>query len=162
MRVREATAADTEQVVTLLRRSIIELCTVDHQNDEAVLTDWLANKSPDGFSTWLRNDDLIKLVATSASTIAGFGMASAKGEVMLNYVSPDFRFRGVSSVILENLESTLRSLGLNEATLSSTETAHSIYLARGWADCGPPQEEDGMRNFPMAKNLSDRSLKSRP
>jgi len=40
---RPALPADADAAVTVLRRSIIELCVIDHQHDAATLATWLAN-----------------------------------------------------------------------------------------------------------------------
>jgi len=32
-----------------MRRSIAELCVADHRNDEAILSRWLGNKTPEVF-----------------------------------------------------------------------------------------------------------------
>jgi hypothetical protein len=37
MEIRDATANDTDQIVTCLRRSIAELCAEDHRNDPGIL-----------------------------------------------------------------------------------------------------------------------------
>ena len=45
--IRAASLEDADTVSAVLRRSITELCVADHENDEAVLADWLADKSPE-------------------------------------------------------------------------------------------------------------------
>ena len=51
------------------------------------------------------------------------------GEITLNYVSPEARFRGVSRALMEHLEAQARQLGLDRCTLNSTETARKFYLS---------------------------------
>lgn len=153
MLIRPALPEDSELVVTLLHRSIIELCEIDHKSDPAALNSWLRNKTSAGYSGWLTNDQLIKFVVERAEAIVGFGMATTEGEILLNYVSPDFRFIGVSSLILKNIEQTLIDIGIKEAKLWSTETAHAFYQSKGWIDLGKPEFENGMTSYPMSKSL---------
>ena len=156
MQTRTAKLEDAEPVVALLRRSIIELCVADHKSDPGALESWLRNKTIEGYHTWLANDHLMAFVVEHDGAIAGFGMATTESEVLLNYVSPEFRFRGVSKLILVKIEQSLKDLGVEEAILWSTETAHAFYRSRGWMDRGVPEIENGMRSYPMSKILSFR------
>ena len=58
------------------------------------------------------------------------------GEITLNYVSPDARFRGVGKAMMAALEREARELGLAECFLTSTDTAHAFYLTLGYRDDG--------------------------
>jgi hypothetical protein len=51
--VRQATLADTERALLVVRQSITQLCVADHRNDAATLERWLANKTPEQFARWL-------------------------------------------------------------------------------------------------------------
>ena len=81
-------------------------------------------------------------------------MASLQGEIMLNYVAPQARFRGISTALLNQAESYLCASGVRQLTLWSTRTAHRFYKSRGWQDAGDPINEDGMTTFPMTKSGS--------
>lgn len=153
MQTRTAKIEDAKPVVALLRRSIIELCVTDHKSDPEALESWLRNKTIESYHTWLANDHLMAFVVENDGAIAGFGMATTESEVLLNYVSPEFRFRGVSKLILAKIEQSLKDLGVEEAVLWSTETAHAFYRSRGWIDRGVPEIENGMRSYPMSKSL---------
>ena len=48
--VRKAEPRDAEAAAVVLRRSITELCTLDHDGDADTLAKWLANKTPGGLS----------------------------------------------------------------------------------------------------------------
>jgi GNAT superfamily N-acetyltransferase len=52
------------------------------------------------------------------------------GEIVLNYVSPGARFRGVSSALLEALERRAMAWGHQKCTLQSTETARRFYIPK--------------------------------
>ena len=158
MRIRRARLEDGADAMQVLRASITQLCVDDHHNRAALLTPWLANKTAETFQIWLENPERILLVAEQDGSIAGIGMASTEGEIMLNYVAPNKRFNGVSSHLLDALEQSLSELGQMDLHLMSTQTAHAFYQSRGWSDSGPPIEDAGMFSFPMQKSISlDRS-----
>ena len=57
------------------------------------------------------------------------GAVTDTGEITLNYVSPDARFRGVSKTLLGALEVRAADRGNAQCTLASTETARRFYLS---------------------------------
>ncbi|QCI66502.1 GNAT family N-acetyltransferase [Phreatobacter stygius] len=155
MRIRRATEADAAAAAEVLRRSIAELCRADHQDDPVVLTGWLANKTPETVAAWIADPDSVVMVAVDDDgAIAGVGSAAASGEITLNYVSPTFRFRGVSKAMVAELERHLASLGCHRAKLTSTITAHRFYLCAGYRDDGPPKPWRGGNIHPMVKRLA--------
>jgi GNAT superfamily N-acetyltransferase len=80
------------------------------------------------------------------------------GEILLNYVSPDARFRGASSALLAGLEARAAGRGARQCTLISTETARRFYRARGYEEIGAPVRKFGIDSgFPMAKVLARRA-----
>lgn len=137
-----------------MRRSIVELCGADHHGDPALIGAWLDNKRPEIFAAWMRRTDASYLVASERGAIAAVGAAADGGEILLNYVSPDARFRGASSALLAALEARAVGRGAQRCTLISTETARRFYLARGYEAIGAPIRKFGMDfGFPMAKAL---------
>jgi hypothetical protein len=82
MRVRDACEQDADKACAVIRRLIVELCTLDHQGDAATLERWLANKTPANVSTWIARHRV--LVAADGGTILGVAAMSASGEVLLN------------------------------------------------------------------------------
>ena len=138
-----------------MRRSIVELCGADHNGDPALLAAWLDNKTPEVFAAWMRRTDASYLVATERGAIAAVGAVTDGGEILLNYVSPDARFRGASSALLAALEARAAGRGARQCTLISTETARRFYRARGFEETGAPVRKFGMDSgFPMAKALA--------
>lgn len=55
--VRRAELKDAEAAVEVVRRSIEELCAIDHRNNATTLTNWLTNKTPENFCSWISNPD---------------------------------------------------------------------------------------------------------
>jgi GNAT superfamily N-acetyltransferase len=153
MEIRRAVAEDAPAACTVMRRSITELCGADHRNDAAVLTSWLRNKTPENFMAWMARPDNSVLVAVEDGRILAVGAVTDAGEITLNYVSPDARFRGVSRALLRALEARAAERGNVRCKLSSTETARRFYHASGYVDDGPPANKFGTRGYPMSKLL---------
>jgi GNAT superfamily N-acetyltransferase len=153
MKIRDAVPEDAPAACGVMRRSIAELCSADHHNDPAILGRWLSNKTPEIFRSWIRPDNVL-LVAVEDCHILAVGCVNDAGEITLNYVSPDARFRGVSSALLEALELRAMARGYQRCTLESTETARRFYLARGYSEDGPADGKFGMTSgYPMTKPL---------
>jgi GNAT superfamily N-acetyltransferase len=157
--IRDATADDADAACEVMRRSIVELCVADHGSDPKILASWLANKQPQVFRSWLARGGQSYLLAVAAGRIAGVGAVTDGGEITLNYVSPDFRFRGVSRSLLAELERRAAERGCDCCTLLSTTTARRFYLARGYTETGSPQGSFGTQSgFPMRKEIGRREI----
>ena len=151
----DAVPEDAAVACQVMRRSIAELCTADHGNDPAILERWLRNKTPEIFRSWIRPGNTL-LVAVENDGILGVGCVTDAGEITLNYVSPDARFRGVSRALLTALEERARSQGHARCMLQSTETARRFYLERGYSEDGPAQHHFGTTSgYPMSKQLAN-------
>jgi GNAT superfamily N-acetyltransferase len=112
MEVRPARHDDASAICTVLRRSIKALCVADHRNDPKTLDAWLANKTPETIENWVANHpDRLLVAVDETDTILGVGCVNGSGEILLNYVSPDARFRGVSKAIIAALETITREDG---------------------------------------------------
>jgi GNAT superfamily N-acetyltransferase len=153
MMIRDAVSEDAPAACETMRRSIAELCTADHNDDPEILRRWLSNKTPEIFRTWIKPENSL-LVAIEDSDVLAVGCVTDAGEITLNYVSPDARFRGVSSALLGALESRAMGRGNTQCTLESTETARRFYLARGYSENGPAGAKFGTAGgYPMTKRL---------
>ena len=138
MEIRSAVLADAAEACAVLRRSILELCFPDHGNDQALLARWLSNKTPEKVASWIAQPDHSLLVAVEDDAILAVGGVTDTGEITLNYVSPDARFRGVSKILVRALEIRAAERGNVQCTLASTETARRFYLSAGYSETGPP------------------------
>jgi GNAT superfamily N-acetyltransferase len=151
MEIRDATPDDGPAACDVMRRSIAELCVADHGNDPAILGRWLSNKTPETFRAWIRPGNSVMVVVEDGSILA-VGCVTDSGEITLNYVSPDARFRGVSTTLLGALERRAIEFGNRECHLESTETARRFYLARGCTEKGPAGGKFGtVSAYPMSK-----------
>jgi GNAT superfamily N-acetyltransferase len=155
LEVRAAIPEDAPAACKVMRRSLTELCVADHRNDEAILKRWLGNKTPEVFVSWIRQPDNSLLVAVEGGNILAVGSVTDAGQITLNYVSPDARFRGVSRALLGALESRAAERGNTRCTLTSTETARRFYRANGYVEDGLPVGNFGTSSgYPMSKLLA--------
>jgi N-acetylglutamate synthase-like GNAT family acetyltransferase len=130
--VREATTDDAAEACAVIRRSIVELCHLDHRGDEAFLTKWLSNKTAENVGRWISQRRHF-FVAEDGGKILGAAAMLDSGKIILNYVSPDARFRGVSKALMWALEDRASALGIAECRVESTQTALRFYQALGYA-----------------------------
>ncbi|MBO0756659.1 MAG: GNAT family N-acetyltransferase [Bradyrhizobiaceae bacterium] len=154
MEIRHAREEDAAAACRVIRRSITELCIIDHRNDPAILTSWLSNKTPEIFASWIKQLSNSVLVAIDDRIILGVGSVTDAGEINLNYVSPDARFRGVSRQLLGALEARTLERGNMRCTLTSTQTARRFYRDRGYLEDEVPIEKFGISGYPMWKSLT--------
>lgn len=112
-------------------------------------------KTPEIFVSWIAQPGNSVLVAVEDGNIVAVGAVSDTGNITLNYVSPDARFRGVSRGLLGALEARAVERGNTRCTLTSTATARRFYLANGYAEQGPPAVIFGTRcGYPMSRVLA--------
>ena len=158
MEIRDATPEDADAACDVLRRSISQLCAADHGNDPAILGRWLSNKKPEIVAAWTKQPGNSVLVAVEGNVVLAMGSVTDAGEIMLNYVAPDSRFRGVSRALQGALEARAAERGNTSCTVTSTETAHRFYQSDGYSDDGGAVGKFGTSSgYPMSKRLPDRS-----
>lgn len=134
--VRKAEPRDTQAAVEVLRRSITELCTLDHHGDAATLAQWLANKTTRDFLSWLAAEDNFCVVAEANDQIMGVGLLHRGGEVRLCYLAPGAQGQGLGKAILGALEEKAREWGLRKLHLESTVSARPFYERVGYRSAG--------------------------
>jgi GNAT superfamily N-acetyltransferase len=154
MEIRRARISEAEAICDIHRRSIIELCEADHHGDPAILEAWLASKTPENYKLWIERPENNLLVAVEGDTILAVACVTNAGDITVNYVSPDARFRGVSKAMLAAMEETARERGAETCTLVSTQTARQFYLDAGYIERGPPERRFGADSaYPMMKRV---------
>lgn len=142
------------QICSVLRRSITELCVADHRYDPEILQPWLGNKTEDNLRDWILREGQIFIVPLIDDTIAGVGAVSATEGILLNYVSPDYQYLGVSKAIMEALEMWLLEHGQSFSRLHSTATARGFYEKIGYVANGEREtRKTGLVSFPLIKQL---------
>jgi GNAT superfamily N-acetyltransferase len=156
MQVRPAQIADAERAIGLVRRSIQELCELDHKSDPATLSMWLGNKTADNMRRWIAAHTV--LVAVEGDRMTGVAAVRADGEVFLNFVAPEARFQGVSKSLMQAIEVWASGCGLKWLTLESSTTALRFYLSTGWTMTEPPQPGFGV----TTKNPMRKPVRAQP
>lgn len=133
LKIRGGEAKDAGRAMDVIRRSIVELCEADHQNDAKEITEWLLNKTEDNWMKWVSNPRGVVFVAEQESQLVGVGMVDAEGMILLNYVHPDARYKGVSKALLAAMEIHALDRGLGRCALQSTHTALGFYQRCGYS-----------------------------
>ena len=130
--LRLAQPADAEPACALVRRSIVELCKLDHGGDPLTLEGWLCNKTPQNMEYWITTPGTTCFIAEVGGAMAGVGVVMDHGEVLLAYVAPEFRFRGVTKTLLARMEVHARAQHADRMSLTTTDTAYPFFLAQGY------------------------------
>jgi GNAT superfamily N-acetyltransferase len=152
---RPARPDEAIEACTVLRRSITELCQADHRDNPALLAAWLANKTPDNVAAWIEANPTGFVVGVGPDGIVGVGSVTATGDILLNYVAPWARFRGVSKALLAAMEQRAARGGATECSLTSSTTAHDFYRRYGYQATGPAVPSfGGMLSFPMRRQIA--------
>jgi GNAT superfamily N-acetyltransferase len=118
-----------------------------------VLAAWLETKTPETVERWIANPANRNFVAVAGDEVLAAGCVTVAGEVVLNYVSPDARFRGASRALLAAMEACVRELGLSEVRLSSTATALRFYRDAGYVENGAAGVKHGVPCHPLRKGV---------
>ena len=134
--VRPAQPHDAAAAVDVLRRSITELCSADHQNDAAALAEWLANKTTQNFLVWLENKNNFCVVAEEFDCLLGIGMLGRSGRIHLLYLRPGAQRRGIGKAIYLAMEQQARIWGLQNLFMESTAAACAFYERMGFTRAG--------------------------
>ncbi|MDJ0973179.1 MAG: GNAT family N-acetyltransferase [Planctomycetota bacterium] len=155
---RAATHDDAPAGVRVLRRSITELCTADHQNDAETIETWLSNKTEDRFAAWVDRPDAYLVVAEADAEVVGVGMLGTDGQVRLCYVLPGYQGRGVGRALMDALETQARAWGVTRLTLESSLGARAFYRRAGYVPCGDARTGFGVTAcHPFEKRLDGAS-----
>lgn len=157
LEIRRATVFDVFAMSRVLASSIRGLCAADHGNDPVQIDTWLENKTPEQIRLWFRGPEEYWLAEQSGQAAAVGAIlltGQAQGRITLNHVDPAFRFQRVSSRMLSHLEGRLLDAGADTGLVTSTATARSFYLSRGWQPDGAPRQDRWIKGHPLCKQLS--------
>jgi GNAT superfamily N-acetyltransferase len=158
--VRQAVPEDADAAVTVLRRSITELCIADHRGDAETIAGWLANKTPQNFVAWLRDGDNFCVVAEANDRLSGVGLLHRSGELRLCYLSPGAQGQGTGKAIYVALEEKARAWGLKKLNLESTVAACPFYESLGFRSAGAATPGFGLSHcHPYEKPLQSHRWK---
>jgi GNAT superfamily N-acetyltransferase len=139
-----AESADADKMAVLLRRSIVELCDLDHCSDAEKFQPWLTNKTAENVQRWIAGPGRVFCATDQDRRLVGVGMGAPNGEVLLNYVLPEARFLGVSKALMSAIENYFCEVGVAISTLKSTGTAEKLYRSIGYQETGEVEVRRGM------------------
>jgi len=154
LQIRRARPTEAGDIAALVRASITELCVDDHGGNRAKIDSWLENKTKAHLDDWLTRPEMAIYVMNAGGDLAAAGCHNERGIVLMNYIAPAHRFRGISSAMLIHLEDGMRSQGICEPRLVSTATARRFYETRGWQAYGEVIPCMGVTGQPMRKRLA--------
>ncbi|MDH1975665.1 GNAT family N-acetyltransferase [Aliarcobacter butzleri] len=134
--IRKAKVSDAQQICNVLRRSIIELCELDHQKNQKELDEWLANKTIQNCEAWINNKKINFFVAENDGKIVGVSSINHNGFLELCYILPEAKGLGFGGELLKVAEDSVLDLGIQVFTLESTLTAKGFYQHFGYIQTG--------------------------
>jgi GNAT superfamily N-acetyltransferase len=134
--IRTATLEDASAACGVLRRSILECCVQDHQNNSDILDTWLGNKTPQNVSAWVASPANYTLVAELDGELVGVALVTQAGKLSLCYVLPEAQRGGIGKALLEGAEAKAREWGIGTLTLKSTAGARDFYARNGYTNAG--------------------------
>ena len=153
--VRAVTEEDLPAACDVMRKSIRALCAKDHNNDEAILSAWLKDKTVDALRPHVTSETNLSVVVLRGGIISGLGLITRNGELCLCYVAPEATGLGCGAAILDALERQATSWGLKRIFLTSTVTARGFYEHHGYVPCGKSVVAFGMQEAqPMEKAIA--------
>ena len=130
------------EIIILLKRSIVELCGPDYGNDKKIIDEWIESK------------DTYSVTALVDNNIVGFGLSNISGEILLLYVLPEFNRKGIGKSMYLCIENQLLKNNVTKVIAYSTITAKPFYLEMGFNQFGSPikvGKYDG--EFPLEKSI---------
>ena len=128
-----ANQSQAEQILDVLKRSIIQLCTKDHNGSEEILKQWLSNKTTENCLNWIADNNTVVLVALSSDKVVGVGKIDISGYLHHCYVDPEHICQGYGAALLTALEDQARVWNLDGIKLESTLTARNFYESKGYS-----------------------------
>lgn len=92
-------------------------------------------------------------VAKAEGRIAGVIGCRDHTHINLLFVQKEFQRNGIAKALHENVLKQCKEAGMTRITVNSSPYAHEVYRKLGYVDDKPMQEVDGIRFYPMHRNL---------
>ena len=139
----------------VLNRTILEVCAPDYNNDAKIIEEWLSNKTVQNVTSWIESTKLFSVVCIGNNgNVVGFGLTTLDGEILLNYVLPEFLFQGIGKKMLALMEKKIISTGIHEIIVVSSITAKPFYERNGYVKNGEPIRVGNIQgDFPLIKQV---------
>lgn len=153
LQIRPARFSDAPSACKALRRSIEECCAQDHRHNEAVLSAWLGNKTPETVAAWFLSPANFSVVAVHEGEVSGVAILTRGGKIALCYVTPEARFTGVGKALLQAMEERAKEWGLTTLQVVSTTTAADFYRRNGYVQGASTTTPFGVIAFSFSKRI---------
>ncbi|MEG4586934.1 GNAT family N-acetyltransferase [Microcoleus sp. MOSTC5] len=153
MRVRTYFIGDTQQIVKLFYDTVHEVNIRDYT--KAQVDAWAP--ADIDIESWTKSlSSKFTFVAEEGDKIAGFGELEASGHIDRFYCHQDFQRQGVGRLILKQIESKAKDLGINKLFTEASITARPFFESQGFMVITKQEvERRGQKfiNFAMEKNI---------
>ncbi|WP_017395667.1 GNAT family N-acetyltransferase [Acinetobacter haemolyticus] len=146
---------DSKAILNVIKQSI-ESCSLDHDNNQNVIDEWLSNKTEENIINWINNS--YSYVYKKDNKIVGFILMSKGGVILLNYVLPDYQGDGIGSAMVDFIISLSSSYQIDKIKLESTLTARKFYESKEFVILEETYEHEKLIGFKMERRLSENSI----
>ncbi|QER40942.1 GNAT family N-acetyltransferase [Acinetobacter suaedae] len=146
---------DSKEILNVIKQSI-ESCSLDHDNNQNVIDEWLSNKTEENIINWINNS--YSYVYKKDNKIVGFILMSKGGVILLNYVLPDYQGDGIGSAMVDFIISLSSSYQIDKIKLESTLTARKFYESKEFVILEETYEHEKLIGFKMERRLSENSI----
>ena len=127
--VREANTSDLDQIRRLFYETITTVNVRDYDPDQIRV--WSASSS--NVDRWKNKLEVqFFLVACIANMVVGFGSLTDEGYLDFMFVHKDHQGQGIASVLLTELETRARRIGLGKIYADVSITARPFFAKRGF------------------------------
>jgi putative acetyltransferase len=153
--ISRAKVEDAEQICSVIRRSICEICVKDYP-EQRMIDEWCKNKTPENITLWLKDPENYFIVSFDAShKMEGVGLyRESLATILLLYVLPESLGKGVGGALLRALEERAAALSHTRIELESTITSEKFYERHGYKCSGDALMSFGLVEArPMSKIL---------
>lgn len=146
---------DSKAILNVIKQSI-ESCSLDHDNNQNVIDEWLSNKTEENIINWINNS--YSYVYKKDNKIVGFILMSKGGVILLNYVLPDYQGDGIGSAMVDFVISLSSSYQIDKIKLESTLTARKFYESKEFVILEETYEHEKLIGFKMERRLGENSI----
>ena len=154
VQVIKANPSHAERACQLVIHSIREACKKDHRDDDKTISEWISNKTIDNFHQWIKSENSYSYVAiNSKNEVIGFSLMSKTGKILLNYINPEYLYKGVGKALLLKMEEDAKRRDISVLSTDSTLTALSFYERNGFL-ITDVQKCNKLQCVPLTKYIS--------
>lgn len=134
--IRLARPQDAADACRVLCRSITQCCRLDHQDDVAILQNWLGNKTPDNVASWIASPSNCMFVAVRDGELVGVSLLTQAGKLSLCYLVPEAHHAGLGKAMLDAQEAQARTWGISVLRMHGTASARDFFVRNGYVLAG--------------------------